>query len=154
MIPRPTKDQAEQFALMLSVGLPPNEAILYFIPEEDASDPSLVVAYRDRWLSSPQVRAELNRLQGGSWEAMPLQARIQTALDKHYAEKAYFLYSHNYSELSGAELSKAQEARKVLEAKMAGTSGKVDALSQFLDDLRTGKAKVGPQQAKVDLVVN
>lgn len=140
---KPTPDQAKQFALMLHVGLPPTEAVLYFLPPDDAADPAIVAATVRAWTTARDTLREQQRLQGGRWEDMSLDQRIQTSLDKHYAEKAYFLYSRHFAELSGQELTKAQEARKVLEAKLAGTSGKLDPLAQFWDDLKTGRVKLG-----------
>jgi hypothetical protein len=145
VIPVPTQDQAQQFAVMLHVGLPPTQAILYFLPDELGSDAEIVAKARQLWLQSPRVQAEYEKQIGGKWESMTLDQRIRVSLDKHYSEKAYFLFAHNFSELSGADLSKAQEARKVLEAKQAGTSGKLDPLAQFWDDLKTNKVKLGNQ---------
>jgi hypothetical protein len=75
------------------------------------------------------------------WQEMSLQERIQYAIDKHYAEMAYFLYSRNYADLQGAEKAKADTCRMTLEAKLAGMAGKLDALSQFYADLASGKIK-------------
>ena len=143
LIPTPTPDHAKQFALMLHIGLPPSQAILYFLDEEMANDPEIALGAMKKWLASQSIQKELEKLMGGKWESLPLDQRIGKALDKHYAEKAYYLYSHNYTELTGIELSKAQEARKVLEAKLAGTSGKLDPLAQFWDDLKANKVKLG-----------
>lgn len=144
---KPTPENAKSFALMLHIGLPPTDAIAYFLPVEEMADPSIVAATRELWLRSPLVQKESEKLMGGKWEEMSLEARIKVSLDKHYAEKAYFLFNHNFSELTGGDLTKAQEARKVLEAKMAGTSGKLDPLAEFYNDLKTGRVKIGRDKA-------
>ena len=150
LIRKPDDSQASQFALMIHVGLSPKEAILYFLDPDLASDPSVVVAYTNLWVRSPKVQKELETHRGGKWETMTLDQRIKASLDKHYAEKAYFLFSHNFSELTGQELSKAQEARKVLEAKLAGTSGALDPLNQFFVDLKEGRVKLDARQKAAD----
>lgn len=142
----PSKEEAIQFATMLHVGVPPSQAILYFASEEEAADPTFLIELRDAWLKHREVGKEVNRLQGGNWEDLSLEQRIQIALDKNYAEKAFFLYSNNFNEVSGADYTKLQEARKVLEAKMAGTSGKLNVLDQFMEDVKTGKVKLGTQR--------
>lgn len=139
---KPSEEEAVAFANMLHVGLPPRDAILYFLEEDEAEDPTLVSEMIRVWSRSRRVGKEIERLQGGSWEALSLDQRIRVALDKHYAEKAYFLYSHTWGDVSGIDLTKLQESRKVLEAKMAGTSGKLDPLAQFYDDLKNGKVKL------------
>lgn len=149
----PSREEAVQFAVMLYVGMPSREAILYFMSDNEAADPSFVELKKDSWEASPFVVKEVSKLQGGEWEKLSLDERIQVALNKQYAEKAYFLYTHNFSEVNGAELSKMQEARKVLEAKLAGTSGKLDPLGAFYDDIKSGKVKLD-KIGEVPLAVN
>lgn len=150
VIPAPSRDEAQQFAVMLHVGLPPTQAILYFLDPELAADPEIVAKTRAAWLGHPLVQSEYEKQIGGKWETMSLDQRIKVSLDKHYSEKAYFLFAHNFSELSGSDLTKAQEARKVLEAKQAGTAGKLDPLAQFWDDLKANKVKLGGSKPQVE----
>jgi hypothetical protein len=53
---------------------------------------------------------------------------------------AFYLYSHNYCDLSGNEKLKADTCRQALEVKTAGMAGKLDALSQFYADILSKKA--------------
>ena len=55
---------------------------------------------------------------------------------------AYFLYSRNYAELAGQEKQKADTCRTALEAKLAGTSGKLSAVETFWADVVSGKVKL------------
>jgi hypothetical protein len=75
---------------------------------------------------------------------MSAEERIRFAIDKHYNEMAYFLYSHNYGELSGPDKAKADTCRQALEAKLAGTAGKFTPLDEFWNDMR---AKLAAQRA-------
>lgn len=150
----PTVEEADSFAVMLHVGVPPRDAIMYFATESEVADPTLLVELKDAFISSRLVALAVSKLQGGEWEKLPLEQRIQVALDKNYAEKAYFLYANNFNEVSGSEYTKLQEARKVLEAKMAGTSGKMDSLQQFFDDVKTGRVKLGVQPPATPEVIN
>lgn len=135
----PSKEQAEQFALMLHSGLPAEEAIVYFSETEDPQEIALIL--RD-WMKSRAVRTASAALQRKPWVHMTLDEKIHHSLDLHYAGLAYFLQSHNYSSLTKDDKAKADTARQALEAKVAGTAGKLDALSQFADDIRTGRLKL------------
>jgi hypothetical protein len=136
----PSKDEALQFAIMLQAGLPASEAILYFIQPEDPQELALVLR---KWLASAAVKEATKVLLGKSWTEMTLEEKIKTATDNHYAQLAYFLFSHNYSDLGTTDKAKADTARQALEAKLAGTAGKGDALSQFFSDINSGKIKLG-----------
>lgn len=134
----PSEEQAFQFAVMLSSGVPSKEAIPYFYPDVPAEDYPAILKL---WLKSAAVSAAIEKLQGKRWQEMSLDDRIKYAIEKQYAEMAYFLYSRNYAELGGADKSKADTCRTTLEAKLAGMAGKLDALSQFYQDMRDGKVK-------------
>jgi hypothetical protein len=136
----PTKDQAFQFAIMLQAGLPASEAILYFVQPEDPQELAIILR---KWIHSAAVKEATSQLLGKSWVNMTLEEKIKTATDNHYAQLAYFLFSHNYSDLGTVDKAKADTARTALEAKMAGVAGKTDALSQFFDDINSGKIKLG-----------
>ena len=142
---RPTTEQAKQFALILSSGAPAREAIRYFLPPDsgEALSQGAMDQLASRWLADPDVELEVNRLQGGEWSGMTAEQRIRTAVEKHYVEMAYFLFSRNYVELTGPEKSKADTCRVALEAKLAGTSGKLSAVEQFWSDVTAGRIKLG-----------
>ena len=137
----PTADQARAFALMLTHGLPGVDAIAYFFPDE--LDVATLQHDMGVWMRSAIVRKAVKQVQGGEWHELSAQQQIQLAIDKHYSELAYFLYSNNYSELDGGMKQKADTARVALEAKLAGNAGKMDALSSWMDDIRTGRVKLG-----------
>lgn len=146
----PSKEQARHFALMLNAGMPAIDAIGYFLPEDEllADEAPKVLA---RWLKSPLVQSAIVTLQGAPWQSMTPEARVKFAIDKHYNELAYFLYSHNYAEISGADKLKADTCRSVLEAKLAGTSGKLNAIDAFYADLLAGKIKLQGPGSKLAL---
>lgn len=142
MTTSPTKDQADQFALMLESGMPSIEAIGYFVDAEIASDQALVKSIHDKWMRSGTVRSAILALQGKPWQGMDLMEKLRYSIDRHYAQMAYYLYTHNYSELTAAEKSKADTARQVLEAKLAGRAGKETPLEEFTRELLEGKLKL------------
>jgi hypothetical protein len=132
---------------VLSSGMPPEDAMAYFLPDMDPVDRLAVMR---RWLPSANLQHAIRALQGKSWTEMDLQERIKISIDKHYTEVAYFLYTHNYASLTGADKTKADTCRQVLEAKLAGMAGKTDALSSFWNDLVSGKVKLnGPAMASL-----
>lgn len=138
----PTKEEAAHFVLMMAAGVPAAEAYgRYFAPE--TVPVQVVVEIAGKWLRHPYVKKALEELQGKGWEALQVEERIRLALDKHYSELAYLLYSRNYLELSGGtQTKKADTARTVLEVKLAGLAGKLDPLSRFWTDLTEGKIQV------------
>jgi hypothetical protein len=138
----PTKEQALQLALMLQSGMPSEDAVTYFVTDATIS-PADIVAMHDRWMRSDTLKSAVLELQGKPWQDLGLEERIKLAIDKHYSEMAYFLYSRNYATLGGQEKAKADTCRTALEAKLAGMAGKMDALSRFWDDIAGGKLKLG-----------
>lgn len=137
----PTKIEALQFALMQGSGMPPINVIAYFYP--DLSDsPAELKRELDRWVRSHVVQVAILAQMGKSWQDMTLDERIQFAVDKHYSEMAYFLYSNNYSQLVGAERQKADTCRQALEAKLAGVAGKLGPIETFWSDVKSGKVKL------------
>jgi hypothetical protein len=132
----PTDEQAMQFAIMVQAGLPPSEAICYFA---DTNEPAEVNALLVSWQKSRAVRRATAILLKKPWQDMTLDERIRLALDHTYSQMAYLLFSKHYGEVGQADKSKLDTARQALEAKLAGTAGKGDALSQFFADIKEGK---------------
>jgi hypothetical protein len=136
----PTEEQALQFAIMLQAGLPPSEAILYFL--DQAERPEDVAVILRKWQGSRAVKKAMSKLLSKPWHELSLDERIRAALDQHYSGLAYLLYSASYQDANQGEKSKLDTARASLEAKLAGTAGKSDALSQFFADINEGKVKL------------
>ncbi len=135
----PSEEQAKQFAIMIHAGLPPSEAIQYFT---DSEDPRELGELCRKWQRSRLVGKALALLMTKPWTGMTLDERCRYALDQHYSQLAYLLYSQHYAEVAQGDKTKLDTARTALEARLAGTAGKGDALSQFFDDLRSGKVKL------------
>lgn len=125
----PDDSQANSFAVMIRSGVSPRDALRYFAPDLDEME---LMSLQAKWLGSPRVRRALVHLDGGEWNTLDPRTRMELALKKHYAELAYFIFSRNYGDLTGADLAKADNCRKVLEAYLAGQAGKVDPLSDFV----------------------
>ena len=142
---KPTPEQALQFAIMLKAGLPGQDAILYFC--DGTEDPAAIAYKLQDWQKSNAVRGAMLKLMGKSWQEMSLDEQCTTALNQHYAGLAYYLFSHNYSEVASHDKPKIDTARQALEARQAGTAGKGDALSQFMDDFRANTLKLTPVKA-------
>lgn len=132
-------EEALQFALMISSGMPPMEAICYFYPEQPPDTLNLILK---SWMGSKEVSRALLDIQGAPWQDLDLAARVAFAVDKAYSEMAYYIYSHNYVLLNGDQKSKYETCLKSLEAKLAGTAGKTNPLSDWWNDVRTGKVKL------------
>jgi hypothetical protein len=135
-----SKDSALQFALMVKSGMPPIDVIGYFYPDVTPAELHPLLKEFQR---SDNVKHATLTLQGKPWQDMSLDEQIRFAVDKTYSEMAYFLYSHNYSTLSGHDKLKADTCRQSLESKIAGTSGQMNPLTQFWEDIRKGKVQLG-----------
>lgn len=130
----PSADEAQQFAVMLAAGMPAEEAIVYFFEE-----PENALAAVPRWMKAGTVKTAIKALQGKSWQAMTTDEKVAFALEKHYVELAYLLYSRNFVNLTGGDQAKASAARATLEVKQAGLAGKTEPLAQFWSDVKSGK---------------
>lgn len=137
--------EAQQFALLQLSGVPAYEAVGFFLPSaatEEAREKAALDLPRQ-----PEVAKAMQRLSGGKpWQELRSEERINLAIEKHYAEMAYFLWTHNYAELSGPDKMKADTCRQALEAKLAGTAGKGNALDRFYEsviDMYKKQIKVG-----------
>jgi hypothetical protein len=82
----PTEEQALQFAVMISAGLPASEAILYFIDSEDPAELAMILK---RWTRSKVVKRAMGKLNRKPWEEMSLDERMRAALDQHYNALLY-----------------------------------------------------------------
>lgn len=133
----PSREQADHFALMLASGMPSLEVMSYFLAE--GAGPQEIELAHNRWIRSKEIQAAILRLQGKAWQELSLEDRIRLAIERHYSEMAYFLYTHNYGQLSGAEKQKADTCRQALEAKISGMAGKMDAITRFWDDVQSGR---------------
>ena|SRR3990167_1912016 len=129
-----TAEQAEEFARIVLSGVPTHQAARYFLPA--TVEPDEVRDAAHDFYSQVEVQASLEKLTGGvPWQRLTKEDRLAIALDKHYAELAFFLWSHNYADLDGAGKQKADTCRQALEAKVAGTAGKGNAMERFYEDL-------------------
>lgn len=139
----PTKEQASQYALMIHGGMPPVDALAYFFPD---SGPEELSSIAHDWSRSPTVQRRILELQGKTFQDMTLDEKIKLSLELHYSQMAYFLYSRNYSLLSGTDKQKADTCRLALESKIAGTAGQTNPLISWWDDVRRGKVTLGSGQ--------
>ena len=145
LVRTPTDTEAYQFAQMIHSGYPPDEAIRYFSGMNTSHRD--LTAMADAWRLDAQVQADFLAFQGKPFQEMSLNERIKYSLDMHYSQLAYFLYSHNYSEMSSTDQKKADAARAALEANVAGTSGQFNPLQAFwAESLKAGKFKVEATQ--------
>ena len=132
--------EAQQFALLLMAGVSPASAATYFLPSK-VQDEALQEAAQT-WCHQREVMKHVEAMSGGPWEKLTKEQRLQVALDKMYAEMAFFLWSHSYGDLQGLDRQKADTCRAALEAKLAGTAGKGNAIERFYEDLlKLGGAK-------------
>lgn len=137
----PSDDQAMQFAVMLSAGLPAEHALSYFVETSDMAEFALIL---QKWQRAKNVQKAQQILEGKSWQEMNLEEKIESALNQHYASLAYLLRTTNYVIAGQIDKVKLDSARTALEAKKAGTAGQTDSLSMFLNDIKAGKVKLAP----------
>jgi hypothetical protein len=123
---------------MLQAGLPAEHAILYFAQTEDPGEIALLLS---KWLRSRNVQEAQRSLLGKSWQDMSTEEMCNLALEQSYRSMAYLLFTTNYVTANQGEKGKIDTARVALEARKAGTAGKVDPLYQFIEDYKKEKAR-------------
>lgn len=133
---------------MLQAGLPAEQAIQYFTESQDSAEIAMMLG---KWQRSAAVRSAQRELLGKAWQEMTLDEQVEAGLKQQYASLAYLCFSTNYITANQQEKAKLDSARTALEAKVAGTSGKGDALAQFMEDLRRGSVKLGPKPLPLGL---
>lgn len=124
---------------MLTAGLPPQHAVLYFLSDPDAATAEEVHRLAFAWQRSADVLAAIAQLNGGDWVDLDEDRRLQIALDKHHAELAYYLYTTSFTTAAGAELGKLNTARQAIRDKLAGGVDADSPIARFLRDLVDGK---------------
>lgn len=145
-----TRSQARDFARMLTAGLPATEAVLYFVAESEELSAEAITRLAWTWQRSADVLAAIADLNGGAWVDLPEDRRLAVALDKHFAELAYYLYTTSFTTAAGAELGKLNTARQALRDKLAGGMDEDSPLARFMRDLIEGKTP--PQLTKAGMV--
>lgn len=129
----PTADQAAMLALLLFAGIPAAEAIPFVAPSVDsASWPELT----RRWPKTKPVLDARIRLQGGTWTSLDDPAKVQLAIAQAHRCQAWIVASQHPADLSAGDLTKWKESLLSLEKVQAGTSGKADAVSAFLEQFQ------------------
>jgi hypothetical protein len=136
-----TLDQLNDWAIMVVSGMPTRDALAYFAP--DVMDPTLFEEFHNKWVRSKEFGEALSRAGSPVFQKLDFKAKLDYALKKQYSEMAYFLHSHNYAELEGPALSKANMCREALEKKVAGTAGAADPMTQWWADVASGRVQLG-----------
>jgi hypothetical protein len=138
MVALPSDEQAIEFCVLLKAGVPAEHAILYFVATEDPQELNQTLA---KWLRSRAVSKAQQTLLGKRWQDMSLEEQCNAALEQTYASLAYMLFSTNYTTANAGEKSKLDSARTALEARKAGTAGKIDPLWQFIEDFKRDRVR-------------
>lgn len=136
----PTETQAMEFAKLLRSGVPQPDALCYVLGTVDAP---VVEAALPRWMRSRHTIDALATLNGGRWPALEPDRRLDIALDKHYAEQAHFLYTHDYESAAGRDLAKINIARESLERLRTGRMEQQSPFMKFLAQLLKPKSETG-----------
>jgi len=120
-------------ALLMWSGVSASEAIPFVAPEVDsASQPELV----RRWPRTKPVLDARIRLQGGEWTKLSDPDKVKLAIDQAHRCQAWIVATQHPGELSAGDLTKWKDSLLSLEKVQAGTSGKADAVSTFLEQFQ------------------
>lgn len=134
--PALTIEMARSFVQLLMAGVTAIEALRFLSPEYWQY---CTRDQRRNWLVEVQassfVADETDRHNEGAWQDLESADRLRIALDKHFAEMAYFLFTHNFADPS-ADRAKMTEAREAIVAKIEqGEGGGGNAFDTFLKAL-------------------
>lgn len=142
--PSLTADTAYEFVKLLHSGLDAPHALAYLAPAYIASLAGKRAEFNTlvvQWARSPLVLDATTKLNGGAWHKLEPDDRLRIALDKHYAELAYFLYTHDFAIVDGQDLKKATDAREALAKKLEGNDGPGTPTDAFIKILMEQGAK-------------
>lgn len=126
-----TLKEAEVFAALLHSGVPMATVVKMFLQKGEKEEEA-----RAAWSVQDAVRKAIAKLDDGkAWFEWTDKERHERSLARHYNSLAYYLWSTNYPELAGEARAKADVARQALEAKIAGTAGQNDPMTEFYRDV-------------------
>lgn len=126
-----TSSEATVFAALLHSGVPMATVVKMFLQKGEKEDEA-----RAAWSVQEAVRKAIAKLDDGkAWFEWTDKERHERALARHYNSLAYYLWSTNYPELAGEARAKADTARQALEAKIAGTAGQNDPVTEFYKEV-------------------
>lgn len=158
--PTLTADTAYEFVKLLHAGLSGLDALAYIAPDylgTIAEDADAQRALLTAWARSRLVLEATTKLNSAPWQSLDPEARLQIALDKHYAELAYFLYTHDWSEAEGTDLKKATDAREALAKRLEGSDSTTDSpMAAFMRAVQSGEIRMGipPQLTGLGLLAD
>jgi len=126
-----TLKEADVFAALLHSGVPMTTVVAMFLQKGEKAEEA-----RPAWSTQDAVRKAIAKLDDGkAWHEWTDKERQDRALARHYNSLCYYLWSTNYPELAGEARAKADTARQALEAKIAGTAGQGDAVTEFYKEV-------------------
>lgn len=131
---------ADLLARFLHAGVHCAEALKYLRP--GITDETIREELAAKWIGTTVLLDAVERLNGGAWPDLPADRRLEIALDRHYAELAYFLLTHNYTEADGLDYKKVVDARTAIALRIAGQEGKGDAFDEFMRAIQDGKVQM------------
>lgn len=117
-------------------------AYLAGLLDEDTRD-AKIAAWARVWQRDPLLLQAMTDHNGAEWQDLDAERRLQLAIDKHMAELAYFLYSHNYASLVGKDVDKADNARGAIMDYLTAKGGDPDA--PWMKHLKDLVEKVGAE---------
>lgn len=128
---RPTVEQAHLYAQCLEAGLAGEDVLGEILPElETALRPEIA----RRWNQDDRVRSVQFELR--AWLAKGTAERVDEALTHAYTVMALWVRQQTFGGLESAKLAKFLTAVSVLEKKHAGSAGKADAVTAFLEQFQ------------------
>lgn len=142
-----TQDKAHALVKMLMAGLPALACLQFFDRKHyQRLTPVQRQKWFEEWTATAEFEREVDAFNGGKWQDLDPHQRLSLALDKHHAEMAFYLYSHNYNSEAIENWSKMTEAREALTKLVEGSEGgALDAFSLALKDVIAGKLQGPPQ---------
>lgn len=135
---------AMEFVKLQAAGLPYTHIFHYLgaawwaLLDEDVQTATI-----GAWLASPMVARAAVTLNGGAWQDLDKDTRIDIALDKHASQLAYLLYTTNPNDVEDKlTLEKIRDARGALfEMQRLAQGGEQGAFAKMVADLLAGKVE-------------
>lgn len=147
-LPSPTPADAATYVQIRLAGVPPDEAVNFFLPAGTRLGPAAHRRWATDWELHRHVVAAWDAHYAAKWHELSHSDRLEHAMTLHLAQLAYYLYTADFT-AADANVRKMAEARDAirlhLDALKGGDASKFDLFMRTLLQGKTSGQSVGAE---------
>jgi hypothetical protein len=148
-------EDAAQWVRLRASGVPAVEALAYFFKGDEHLTKVAIAKRAQEWDTHALTKAAWDAFNGGAWEELDDDKRVEVAVDHHIAQCAYVLYTADITHPDAA-MKKIEYAKDTILAKLdadRNTEGDGGVFAEFLHKLTTNAQAALPQTFKAGVSV-